>query len=80
VFRLQDAAFHRLSAQKKAQWEKNNAFYTNRAFSREVRKVGAEAERGGGEPAACRMPPSPTPLLLRSPWQARREAVLAVFP
>ncbi|KAI3430638.1 hypothetical protein D9Q98_005231 [Chlorella vulgaris] len=49
---LMDGAFHRLSAQKKAQWEKNNAFYTNRAFSREVRKLLAEGKQGEAA-AAC---------------------------
>ena len=35
----QEQAYQRMTGVKKAQWEKNNTFYTNRSFSREVRKV-----------------------------------------
>lgn len=34
-----EGAYQRMTALKKAQWERNNAFYTNRGFSRDVRKV-----------------------------------------
>lgn len=37
----QEEAYQRMSALKKAQWEKNNSFYSNRSFSRDIRKVGA---------------------------------------
>lgn len=36
----QEEAYQRMSALKKAQWEKNNTFYSNRSFSRDIRKVG----------------------------------------
>ena len=42
---LQEEAYQRMSALKKAQWERNNTFYSNRAFSRDVRKVGAGARK-----------------------------------
>jgi hypothetical protein len=40
---LQDAAYNRMSSQRQAQREKNNAFFANRGFSRDVRKVGGTA-------------------------------------
>ena len=36
----QEEAYQRMSSLKKAQWEKNNTFYSNRSFSRDIRKVG----------------------------------------
>ena len=35
----QEQAYGRLTGMKKAQRAKNNAFYSNRSFSRDVRKV-----------------------------------------
>lgn len=35
----QEEAYQRMSSLKKAQWEKNNTFYSNRSFSRDIRKV-----------------------------------------
>jgi len=39
----QEEAYQRMSSLKKAQWEKNNTFYSNRSFSRDIRKVWHEA-------------------------------------
>lgn len=44
----QEQAYQRMTGVKKAQWEKNNTFYTNRSFSREVRKVRLLWMGGGG--------------------------------
>lgn len=48
-----------MSGLKKAQWEKNNAFYSNRALSREIRKVGAGAALCGWLSVAQQAAPPP---------------------
>lgn len=40
---LQEQAYQRLNALKKEQWSKNNMFYGNRGFSRNIRKVRGRA-------------------------------------
>lgn len=42
---LQEQAYQRLSSLKKEQWSKNNLFYTNRSFSRNIRKVRCRRRR-----------------------------------
>ncbi|KAI7839935.1 hypothetical protein COHA_006329 [Chlorella ohadii] len=39
---VMEEAYQRMSSLKKAQWEKNNTFYSNRSFSRDIRKMVAE--------------------------------------
>lgn len=41
---VMEEAYQRMSALKKAQWEKNNTFYSNRSFSRDIRKMVAEGK------------------------------------
>jgi hypothetical protein len=51
---LQEQAYGRLTGQKKEQRAKNNIFYSNRSFSRDVRKVRAGVGAGVGKGLASK--------------------------